>query len=390
MVKKRSILLILIFWLCALLPIGASENTPVLGEDVLVQQAKSAYLMEASSQREIYAKAAQEKMYPASMTKMMGLLLIYEQINAGALHLDDMVTTSETAAGMGGSQVYLKVGETMSVEDLLKSVCIASANDAMVALAEKAGGTHEGFVEMMNAKAKELHLVNTHFVNATGLHDDAHYSCAKDMALIAAALLEEGGSDLLSITSTYDAYIRADSEQPFWLVNTNKLIKQLEGTDGLKTGYTSQAGSCITVTTKRGSLRFIGVVMGEPDGKTRNQEISVLMEYGFSRFEQKQLYQQGEKVDTLYNEKGNPAAMPLVTMEDAYYMVEKGKDSQVKSKEVQLLKSAPPYTSKEACAQLVVTMSDGYRFTVPLRVEKEVREASYLDLWIRSFRQMLA
>ena len=187
--------------------------------------------------------------------------------------------------------MYLEVGETMSVEDLLKSICIASANDAMVAMAEKIGGTHAGFVEMMNAKAKELGLVNTHFTNASGLHDPDHYSCPRDMAIIGAALLAEGGEDLLAITSTYDAYIREDSDQQFWLVNTNKLIKQLEGADGLKTGYTSQAGSCITLSVRRNGLRLIGVVMGEPDGKTRNQEVSELMEYGFARFEQKQLYQ---------------------------------------------------------------------------------------------------
>ena len=176
----------------------------------------------------------------------------------------------------------------------------------MVALAEKVGGTHEQFVLMMNEKAKELKLCNTHFVNATGLHDDDHYSCAKDMATIAAALIKEGGEELLSITSTYDSYIREDSDQKFWLVNTNKLIKQLDGADGLKTGFTSEAGSCIPVTAKRNGLRLIGVVMGEPDGKTRNQEASQLIEYGFSGYESKQLYAKGDAVDELCCEKGTP------------------------------------------------------------------------------------
>lgn len=390
MIKKCSIFLFAVFWLLLGLPVNASGSTAVVSEEALCDQAKGAYLMEASSGREIYAKNAEEKLYPASMTKMMGLLLIYEQLNAGSLQLSDMVTTSETAAGMGGSQVYLEVGETMSVEDLLKSICIASANDAMVAMAEKIGGTHAGFVEMMNAKAKELGLVNTHFTNASGLHDPDHYSCPRDMSIIGAALLAEGGEDLLAITSTYDAYIREDSDQQFWLVNTNKLIKQLEGADGLKTGYTSQAGSCITLSARRNGLRLIGVVMGEPDGKTRNQEVSELMEYGFARFEQKQLYQKGEQVDTLVNEKGNPPTMPLVTMEDACYVVEKGKESTVVRKELQITQDAPPYDPDTSCAQLIVTMSDGYRFSVPLSVEKEVQRASYLDLWIRSFRQMLA
>ena len=290
---------------------------------------------------------------------------------------------------MGGSQVYLKVGETMSVEDLLKSICIASANDAMVAMAEKVGGTQESFVEMMNAKAKELHLVNTHFVNATGLHAEDHYSCAKDMALIAQALIKEGGDDLLEITSTYDAYIREDSER-FWLVNTNKLIKQLDGTDGLKTGYTSQAGSCISVTTKRNGLRLIAVVMGEPDGKTRNQEVSALIEYGFSRFEQKQLYTKGEKITSIVNEKGNPPMIELIAQEDANYVVEKGKQSQIKDKKIQWLQPDPPYVPGKTCAQLIVTMSDGYQFSIDLSVKQEINSANFVDLWIRSFRQMFA
>ncbi len=389
MMKKWMIISIIFAWLCCSWPIAASESTAVVSEDSLVEQAKSAYLMEMSSQREIYAKQEGEAMYPASMTKMMGLLLIYEQIHAGKLKLSDQVTVSETAASMGGSQVYLEAGETMTVEDLLKSICIASANDAMVAMAEKVGGTHENFVTMMNEKAKELKLINTHFTNATGLHEDDHYSCAKDMALIACALVQEGGEDLLKITSTYDAYIREDSH-PFWLVNTNKLIKQLAGTDGLKTGYTSQAGSCITVTTKRDGLRLIAVVMGEPDGKTRNQEASALMEYGFSRFEQQLLYQKGEAIDTLCDEKGNPVEVSLVTMEDVYAVVEKGETSTIKTQEIIYEKDSPPYEPGETCAHLLITMSDGYRFRIPLSVEKEVTKASFLDLWIRSFRQMLA
>ena len=387
--KKYKFLLVWLVWMLLLVPIHGSETTQVISDTSLAAQAKSAYLMEMSSGKMIFAKQESEKMYPASMTKMMGLLLIYEQIHAGKLKLSDRVTTSETAASMGGSQVYLKVGETMSVEDLLKSICIASANDAMVAMAEKVGGTQESFVEMMNAKAKELHLVNTHFVNATGLHADDHYSCAKDMALIAQALIQEGGDDLLEITSTYDAYIREDSER-FWLVNTNKLIKQLDGTDGLKTGYTSQAGSCISVTTKRNDLRLIAVVMGEPDGKTRNQEASALIEYGFSRFEQRQLYKKGEKITSIVNEKGNPSTIDLVTQEDANYVVEKGKQSAVKEKKIQWLQPDPPYVPGKTCARLMVTMSDGYRFSIDLSVKKEISSANFVDLWIRSFRQMLA
>lgn len=387
---KRIYLVIITAFLLFPVTVSASESNAVISEDTLASQAKAAYLMEAQTQKKIYAKKAEERMYPASMTKMMGLLLVYEQINAGALKLDDRVCASETAASMGGSQIYLKVNEEMTVEDLLKSVCIASANDAMVALAEKVGGTHEQFVAMMNEKVKELNLTNTHFVNATGLHDDDHYSCAKDMATIAAALIKEGGEELLSITSTYDSYIREDSDQKFWLVNTNKLIKQLDGADGLKTGFTSEAGSCITVTAKRNGLRLIGVVMGEPDGKTRNQEASQLIEYGFSGYESKQLYAKGDAVDELCCEKGTPVKTKLLALEDAYYVVKKGTDSKVKEKKVQLIDHELPYQVGKECARLKVTMDDGYTFEVSLGVAQDVQPASYVDLLVRSFRQMVA
>ncbi|MEE0773363.1 MAG: D-alanyl-D-alanine carboxypeptidase family protein, partial [Merdibacter sp.] len=284
----------------------------------------------------------------------------------------------------------LKEGETMSVEDLLKSICIASANDAMVAMAEQISGTQEAFVERMNEKAQELKLSNTHFTNASGLHDPQHYSCASDMACIASALLQEGGEELLAITGTYDAYIREDSAQKFWLVNTNKLIRQMQGADGLKTGYTDQAGSCITATACRNSLRLIAVVMHEPDSATRNQETIQLLEYGFSRYEQKQLYAAGDEVDTLTIEKGDPSRVGLIAREDAYFMYEKGKESKVSSTKIELVKKELPYDPKDTVARAHVKMSDGYTFTVDLGVKEAVRPMSFLQLWIRALREMFA
>ena len=235
--KKRIMKLALVV-LClsaSLLPITARKEVSDVG---LKGDAKSVYLMEYTSGKVIYAEHENKRLYPASMTKMMGLLLIYEALHDGQLQLDDMVTTSEFAASMGGSQVFLEPQETLSAEDMIKSICIASANDAMVAMGEHLAGSHEAFVNKMNRKAKELGMNNTHFMNATGLHDDKHYTTAKDMALLGQALLKEGGEELLKITSTYDAYIREDSDKKFWLVNTNNLLKQVEGVDGLKTGFT--------------------------------------------------------------------------------------------------------------------------------------------------------
>ena len=199
--------------------------------------------------------------------------------------------------------MFLEPGESMSVRDMVKSICIASANDAMVAMAEKVGGSNDHFVAMMNDKAKELKLSNSHFMNATGLHDPEHYTCAKDMSIIARALIAEGGEELLRITSTYDAYIRENTDKKFWLVNTNKLLKQYEGVDGLKTGFTTEAMSCITVTAKKKDLRLVAVAMGEPSSKQRNAEIKQMLDYGFSQYAQGLLYPKGTKLKTYTMEK---------------------------------------------------------------------------------------
>ena len=305
------------------MPVKCVEKKEEPQTNVLAPSAKGVYLCENTTGKVIYARNEKEKLYPASMTKMMGLLLIFESLHDGKLKWEDTVTTSEYAASMGGSQVFLEVNETMSVKDMIKSICIASANDAMVAMSEKVGGSVDGFVEMMNEKAKTLKLSNTHFANPTGLHDPDHYSCAKDMAIIARALIKEGGEELLKITSTYDAYIRENSDSKFWLVNTNKLLKQYPGVDGLKTGFTTEALSCITTTAKKDGLRLIGVVMGEPSSKVRNKEMIQLLDYGFSQYEQATLYKKGTKIETKKFENGKPATAGIVTLDDVSYVYQK-------------------------------------------------------------------
>lgn len=296
--------------------------------------AKSAYLMEFTSGKVIYAKNENDKLFPASMTKMMGLLLIYEALHNDSLKLSDEVITSEFAASMGGSQVFMEENEVFKVEELMKCIVIASANDAMVALAEKIGGSEKNFVSMMNKKAEELGLKNTHFENTTGLHDDNHYSSAKDMAIIGQKLVKEGKDELLKLTSTYDAYIREESESKFWLVNTNKLIKQYPGVDGLKTGYTTQSKSCITVTAKKQHLRLIAVVMGANDAKVRNSQIKQMLDYGFSLYHQKILFPKGSVMKDVLIENGKPNHFKLLTSEDIMYVYEKGKEGSIEKKKL--------------------------------------------------------
>ena len=272
---KKILIILLIFCILPIQKVNAVD-------DDITPNAKSAILIEANSKQILYQKNAQEKLYPASTTKIMTMILMFEAINDQKISFDDEITTSKYAASMGGSQVYLEVGEKMSLQDMFKSIAIASANDASVAVGEYIAGSIEKFVTMMNEKAKELNLKNTHFKNATGLHDPDHYTCAYDLAIMAAYLIKIGGEDLLNVTSLYDSYIREDTKQSFWLVNTNKLLKLYDGVDGLKTGYTKEAGYCLVTTAKRDDQRIIGVLMNESAPKTRNEEMCNLLDYGFN------------------------------------------------------------------------------------------------------------
>ena len=387
--KKRIMKLALVV-LClsaSLLPITARKEVSDVG---LKGDAKSVYLMEYTSGKVIYAEHENKRLYPASMTKMMGLLLIYEALHDGQLQLDDMVTTSEFAASMGGSQVFLEPQETLSAEDMIKSICIASANDAMVAMGEHLAGSHEAFVNKMNRKAKELGMNNTHFMNATGLHDDKHYTTAKDMALLGQALLKEGGEELLKITSTYDAYIREDSDKKFWLVNTNKLLKQVEGVDGLKTGFTKGALSCITVSAKRKELRLIAVVMGASNAKARNAIASGLLEYGFAQYAQGLLYAKGTRLDTLSFENGKPKQADIVALEDISYVFEKGKEPKEKHKEITITKKKLPYQKNEKIGTVRIEMSDGYYMEAPIGVNRTVLPLDFSDILLKTMRKIIA
>ena len=269
--KKILILLLLLISI----PLVKAEET----ED-LAPNAKSAIMIEASTGEILFQKNKDEKLAPASMTKMMSMLLIMEEIENGNLKWNEMITTSEKASSMGGSQIFLKVGEKMTVEDLLKGVAIASGNDAVVALAERVSGSEEQFVKRMNIRAKDLGLKNTNFINATGLTADNHYSSAYDMSLIAKELVKH--EKILEFTSTYEDYLRKDTKSPFWLVNTNRLVRFKEGVDGLKTGFTDEAGYCLTATMKKDNMRLITVVMKEENTSKRSADTTKMLDYGFN------------------------------------------------------------------------------------------------------------
>ncbi len=275
-----------------LLPIGlevfAEENDPVpeknslgIPEGSLNLNCKSAILMEASTGTILYAQNAEEALPPASVTKVMTLLLVMEAIDAGTIRVDDIVSISANAASMGGSQVFLEEGEQMKVEDLLKSVVIASANDAAVALAEYVSGSVDAFVAKMNAKATELGMTATKFENVTGLDDTAenHLTSAKDIALMSCALIKH--SLILQYSSIWMDTIR---DGAFGLTNTNRLVRFYRGCTGLKTGSTSKAGFCVSATAEREGLSLVCVIMGAESRDIRNAAATTLLDWGFANF----------------------------------------------------------------------------------------------------------
>ena len=280
----------------------------------LASNAKSAIMLEASTGKIIFEKNKDEQLPMASMTKMMTLLLIMENIDNGNLKWDEKVTTSSHAASMGGSQIFLEVGEQMTVEDLVKGICIGSGNDAAVSMAERIGGTEENFVKMMNDKAKVLGLKNTHFENACGLDHKEHYSSAYDMAMIAMELVKH--EKILEFTGTYEDYLRKNTDKSFWLVNTNKLVRYYQGVDGLKTGYTNEAGYCITTTAKRNNMRLITVVMGEPTSAIRNSETTDMLDYGFNSYQIDSVLSKNTVLDTKTVTLGKKKIVQIVPKED--------------------------------------------------------------------------
>lgn len=283
--NKRAVTLLLCLMLAALsilrgFTASAAEFTPATTADFDVPCA-AAILVDEDSGTVLYEKNADARRPIASITKVMTLLLTFEALEAGKISLDDFVPVSEHAYHMGGSQIWLEPGEEMTLNDMLKAICISSANDAAVAVAEYVGGSEPAFAEMMNARAAELGMTNTHFVNACGLDEPEHLSTARDVAAMSREMLLHH-TEVRDYCSIWMDTLRGGATQ---LVNTNKLLKSYSGITGLKTGTTGKAGVCISASAERDGLRLIAVVLGAASGKERFQAASTLLDYGFSHFE---------------------------------------------------------------------------------------------------------
>lgn len=291
----------------------------------LASNAKSAIIMEPTTGKVIFEKNSNERLEPASMTKIMTLLLTFEAIDNGKISLDDMVTISKRAADMGGSQMFLEAGSNIRLEEIIKGVSIASANDGAIALAEYIGGSVENFVDMMNKKAEDLGLSNTHFINPHGLHADNHYSSAYDMAIMAANLINH--EKILNYTSIYEDYFNKPDGSRTWLVNTNKLVRFFKGVDGLKTGYTKEAGYCLTATAKKNNVRYITVVMGEPSSDIRSSETTNMLNYAFNSFKLNTILDKNQELGNIYIDKSKQKTAKIVIKNPVTELISKEKDA---------------------------------------------------------------
>lgn len=317
--KKSFIVFLLTIYLFTGGVVAFAEEPSSLN---FAEEATSAILMERDTGTVLFEKNSDEQLPPASMTKVMTMLLIMEAIESGKIKWDDKVRTSERAASMGGSQIFLEQGEEMTVEELMKGIAIASANDASVAMAEHLAGSEEQFVHMMNERAKELGLKNTHFVNSNGLPGENHYSSAYDLAIMAKELLKY--EKVTEFTSTYEDYLREDTDDKFWLVNTNKLVKFYPGVDGLKTGYTSKAKYCLTATANKNGMRVIAVIFGAPTSQDRNRQISEMLDYAYSQYELQKRYERGELLGEARIRKGSSPTVQVVAEENVSLLMKKG------------------------------------------------------------------
>lgn len=394
----KKVLIIIFSFLMFSNIVLASETGPVEGivdddsiqvsEDVsLAANAKSAILIDATTGEVLFEKNSHEKIAPASMTKMMSMLLIVEAIENKIIDWKDVITVSENASSMGGSQILLETGEQMKVEDLFKGVAVASGNDAVVALAESVAGSVEEFVKMMNKKAKDLGLSDTNFKNPHGLDEANHYSSAHDMALIGKELVKH--KKVLEFSSIYEDYLRKGTTKEFWLVNTNKLVRFYNGVDGLKTGYTKEAGYCLTATAKKDDMRLIAVAMGEPSSKQRNADITSMLDYGFAQYKSINIVKKEEKITEVNIKKSSDEIVEIVSKEDVNLVVKKTDKVGKITYNVKLDDIKVPLKKGKKVGVLTIYEDEKEIKKMDLTVKKDIKKASFIELYKRYFKDLI-
>lgn len=373
--KKKlisAILLLLILITSIPLEIYAVEDLKI--------NAKSAVLMDINTGAVLYKLNEDEKLAPASITKIMTMVLGMEALSKGKITLDDKVMVSEYAAGMGGSQVFLEAGETQTVENLFKAIVIRSANDASVALAEHISGSEDIFVKMMNQKANELGMRNTQFYNCSGLPHNEHHTSAHDVALMSKELLKyEKVHEWLTIYME-DLTVGKNKNSIQTMVNTNRLIKEYDGTTGVKTGSTNEAGFCVSGSAKKGNLELVAVVMGATDSKTRFNEAKRMLDYGFANYDSAEIGKKGDILDTIPVEKGKLQEVDIMLPKDSYVLLPKGKKGNIEKETVLPDILYAPILAGDEIGELIIKIDGKEMDRIKLVSKSDVEKANLVNI----------
>lgn len=342
--------------------------------------AKSAILMDVNTGEIIYSLNEHDRLSPASITKIMTLLLGAEAVESGRISLDDKVIITEHASRMGGSQVYLEPGETQLVEDLFRAIAIRSANDASVALAEFISGSEEAFVKLMNQRAQKLGMENTFFSNASGLPDSNHYTSSYDVALMSRELLKHSMVSEWLTTYIYDMKVGKNKSSTQTMVNTNRLIKEYEGTTGIKTGSTNEAGFCLSASAKRGNLELIAVVMGSNSSQIRFGETKRMLDYGFANYESINIGIKGDLVATLPVEKGKITEVDVVLSKDSYVLLPKGEKGNISQDVILPDVIMEPMAAGEVIGELVIVLDGKEIDKIKLVIKSDIEKANLFNM----------
>lgn len=376
---KKIVIFFVFLCLMNLFPVCVFANDN--NKDNLIPGAVSGLLMDADSGKIIFEKDKNKRVAVASMTKMVAQIIVMENVKAKKIKWDDVVIVSKNAADMGGSQIYIAEGEKITVEDLMKGISMASGNDATVAMAEYISGSENKFVELMNKKVKELGLKNTVFKNCTGLDEDGHYSSAYDMAVIARELIVKH-PDIFRFTSVYEDYLRENTDNKFWLVNTNKLVRFYEGADGLKTGHTDNAGYCLAATAKKNNLRLIAIVLGEGNATTRNNETMELLDYGYKNLKTVKLKSSGDIVKKVKLDKADNEIVDIV-LKDDLFVTENISDNKNYKYKVSISDLKLPIKVGDVVGKINVYSGNRKIKEVSLTVNKDIKSLSFIELILK-------
>lgn len=344
-------------------------------------ESKAYILIDAASGQVLTERNSHEKLPIASVTKVMSMLLIMEAIDSGKVKLDDIITASDYAAGMGGSQAYIEPGEQYSVRDALKAVALHSSNDVTVSFAELINGSEEGFVVIMNEKAKELGMENTHFLDCTGLTDEGHYSTAYDIALMSREIVTKHPG-ILEYTSIWMDSFRGGE---FELTNTNKLVKFYNGADGLKTGFTRAAGHCLSATATRNNMRLISVVLGGADSNSRFAQSRKLLDHGFANYESKKVNEKDGEVREVEIKKGVENMAKAVYADDLNLLLLRGQKDKIK-REIRVMRSiAAPVEKGQKIGEVIYKVDENEIGRINLVCDRDIEKVSFMKMFKRLF-----